>query len=380
MASKDNIVIQHANLTLDSVSLGYTQGGVAISRPRSYAEIQMPGHTGISKKVKTEERVLITTELLESTLDRILSVWDSASLNAEDTPVTEHELIVTSKNITYTYSKVVSLEAGEHSYKRGEATVVPVTFEALLGPTPTGVEMGEAQINDGTDLGYCFDVTISQDRTYEDIRFPNSIGISGKKKTEARIFVSASIPQATLANIQRAWDSDQAVGILDSVVHEVALTITSPGITYSFAKAVAIDSGEHSYVRDSITVIPVRWEVLLGPDSAVAVVTLGGSDMPAQFKDSIAKPRRATYMPVFGGVKRSYADLETGDYLISFECPRCTAAQKNTIVALYEAQAAAAIAFVGHSYSGQVFFAVLDPPELHDNEWDLSGSLRVESS
>lgn len=147
-----NVLVGAGELEVDSVNVGYTQGGVTISFERSYLDVDADQEFSAIKQAKTAESCLISTNLLEITLTNIKTVWDVYGTIESGTPAggngtealnfggydnepTEHSLWFTGKGPGgYTryieIYKAVSMEAGEHSYKKNEVTVLPVVFKA----------------------------------------------------------------------------------------------------------------------------------------------------------------------------------------------------------------------------------------------------------
>jgi hypothetical protein len=109
--------------------------------------------------------------------------------------------------------------------------------------------------------------------------------------------------------------------------------------------------------------------------SAGTVCTLDSSSLPAQFSYQLKQTKRLSVMSTFGGVHRSIAATLL-DKQISFTCPFCTLAEKNTIEGKFASTSS--MTFTGiHSDSSTVYFDELEPPTEENGYWTLAGMLRV---
>lgn len=85
-------------------------------------------------------------------------------------------------------------------------------------------------------------------------------------------YIRTSLLEATLENLAMVWGgtidelspTTLKLGLLDPAEHEVTFTgkINNGTRVYSHKRAVQIGNGEHSYVKDDVTVIPVEFEIL----------------------------------------------------------------------------------------------------------------------
>lgn len=138
-----NLLVGAGTLEVDSVGVGYTDGGVSVALEKEYFDLEADQSIGILGKVKTKERCLIKTNLSEPTITNLATVWDTPkqdantlSFGGNDT-VDEVELVFSgtgpnSTTRTVTIYKAVSIESGEHSYLKNGMTMIPVTFEAII--------------------------------------------------------------------------------------------------------------------------------------------------------------------------------------------------------------------------------------------------------
>jgi hypothetical protein len=238
---------------------------------------------------------------------------------------------------------------------------------------------------DSVDLGYTIGgVRISRERDYVDISKQTEMRVSSKLKTGERIFVSAGLAERTTANLVIAWDTGAALAQSDDV-HSFALDIYGDGVElplFSFDRAYSIDSGEHSYRKDNVIVVPVKFEIPLGEDLTgedVDLVILNDDvELPPQFYYSIAFPKRMSVMETFGGVKRSVSAPLVCDAHIQFSCDYCTTAEKDIIEAIYLAHDTETIRFRGlHSEDYDVWFDAWDKPVERKGKWSISGAFAV---
>lgn len=151
----DNIFIGSAELIVDDVSVGFTQGGLTITREREYEDIIRPGHIGVVGKRKIQERVFIETTLLESTMANLKMAWDLGSDKSlwetdENVHVRSVEVRPTDElyGENFVFSNAVFVGTGSFNYNRDSVTAIPVNIEVLLGiddymsvPTIDGVEV-----------------------------------------------------------------------------------------------------------------------------------------------------------------------------------------------------------------------------------------------
>ena len=154
------ILIGGGTLKIDGTDVGFTEDGVTLINSRDYYDIEADQSINILRKNKVRQTITVVTNILQSTLANIKIVWDSGSTITEaggysnlsfggDTTVTEHTLQfdgVKTGGLTrkfYAY-KAVSIETGEHSYKKNGKTLIPVTFELVADITK----------GEGKQLGY----------------------------------------------------------------------------------------------------------------------------------------------------------------------------------------------------------------------------------
>jgi hypothetical protein len=141
--------------------MGFTIDGVEITLEPDIVDIIVDQLGDAAKLIEQSVKVMIKTTLAEATLANLAIAWgrpDAAytpsglggtlelGVNPTGKP-TERQLRFTGKSPegfdrTYTCNRAVSVSAVGHSYKRGEATVLPVEFRILPDSAATGQEYG----------------------------------------------------------------------------------------------------------------------------------------------------------------------------------------------------------------------------------------------
>lgn len=149
MPDHNNIVVAAAALYIDGVHAGYTQGGVAFRKSHEWVDVDADQLGGVARKVKTYERAMLTTTLLEATLANLRQVMNEASSQlvgsalqiGSGTLVTnEYVLTVIGKGVsgktrTYTFYRAVFVDDLDHTIgARDAASSMNVGFELLKDP------------------------------------------------------------------------------------------------------------------------------------------------------------------------------------------------------------------------------------------------------
>jgi hypothetical protein len=149
---RKNILVGAGTLKVDGVEIGFTEGGVTLSLEKEFYDVEADQETGILDKKETRQVCSIVTNLLEATLENIKIVWGIESpietpsgkkvlsfggLSGLCSSPQEHGLefngcAPNKKQRKFVVYRAVSVETGEHSYLKGEKTVIPVTFQCLM--------------------------------------------------------------------------------------------------------------------------------------------------------------------------------------------------------------------------------------------------------
>ncbi len=166
-----NILIGARDLAVDGVNVGALDGGVTVTYEPSHVEHTVDQRMGVQRVDKIAERMTITCNLKEATLENLRIAWGQPTyaLSTAETKttlhvggeeaMTEHTLVLTGKapgtnrTRTITCHKAVAIETSAHSYTKDSATVCPVTF-ALVEDSSQGegfkymtIEDDEGQFN-----------------------------------------------------------------------------------------------------------------------------------------------------------------------------------------------------------------------------------------
>jgi len=162
MRTVSNIIVSGTNIALyiDDTEIGYTEDGVKDIHTVEYYDIEADQSTLLLGKKKIKERKTVQVNVEEATLDNIkIAMGEENSVSNDGswkrlsfsggTTVTEHVLRFeglapgTDKTRKLHIFKAVAVEVGEMAYKKGEKTLVPVTFEAVADTTkPEGDQYG----------------------------------------------------------------------------------------------------------------------------------------------------------------------------------------------------------------------------------------------
>ena len=151
MANQNNIIVGRAQLSVDGVNVGFTQGGVFFRKSNDFLDIETDQLAGVARKEITMQRAFVNTVLAEATLKNLrIAMAEPASqqfsgsaltLGQSAPTVTEHTLVVTGKasgagkgadSRTWAFTRCVSAEEVEHVIgARDAAGLIPITFEVL---------------------------------------------------------------------------------------------------------------------------------------------------------------------------------------------------------------------------------------------------------
>lgn len=157
MGDSDNIIVGPASLQIDSIDVGFTQGGVQFRKTEEYLDVEADQVKGVMRKEITMERAFVTTTLLEATLYNLrqamheapAQAWSGSALafgSANPTAV-EHVLTITGSapeggTRTYIFTRAIKVDEVEHMIgARDQASIIPIGFE-LLKDEDTGNRFG----------------------------------------------------------------------------------------------------------------------------------------------------------------------------------------------------------------------------------------------
>ena len=150
MGSKTNILVGVASITVTTISghptgpvtVGYTADGAVLTVKSEFATVKAEEVNGPLKRVITGQEVEVTLNMLEGTLDNLAMAIPGSSLAAAVLTIggdvlSEYSMVLVGKNPAG-FNRTVALHhvnaVGEVGipFKKGEASVVPVTFSCLV--------------------------------------------------------------------------------------------------------------------------------------------------------------------------------------------------------------------------------------------------------
>jgi len=142
MGTIANVLVGVAEVQIDSTPVGYTADGVTMSVRSDFADIKVEELAGTIKRVLTDQQVQVTLNLAEGTLANLSKAipgsqlaGSTLTLGGGDLQEVEIKLIGTNPA---GFARTITLTAcnptGEVGipYKKGEISVIPVTFSALV--------------------------------------------------------------------------------------------------------------------------------------------------------------------------------------------------------------------------------------------------------
>jgi len=142
------ILVGKCTVTIDSVDVGYTQGGVTLRAQKDKLDVEADQAAGIVKKPTTLERMFVVFTMLQSSLSNFLLAFDEPAagtggsgtldFGSADPATIEHTVAVTGPNAsgaglrTYTFYRAVRVENAETVVgNRAAVQQLPVTLELL---------------------------------------------------------------------------------------------------------------------------------------------------------------------------------------------------------------------------------------------------------
>lgn len=165
-----NVLVGVSTLTVDSVSVGYTSGGVMLTAKAERVDKEVDQSYAPIGIMKVRESFGVQTNLAEATLENLKLVWEQTSTIGVvvgppakrtlkwgmNSNVIEHTLSFKGKSPegldrTFSVYKAVVMEVGDMAHQKDKITLIPVTFRVLPDVTkPSGEEYGT--IEDITSL------------------------------------------------------------------------------------------------------------------------------------------------------------------------------------------------------------------------------------
>lgn len=137
-----------------------------------------------------------------------------------------------------------------------------------MGTAANVVVAGATLSVDGTDVGFTRGgINVGVPRDYKDVEADQIHTLVKKVPILTRCTVGTTLIEATLDNLQYAWDQAGTGSIAAAEGDEVALVIvgeapTSGTRTISLSRAVSMSDGQLSMTRDEENAMDVEFEVL----------------------------------------------------------------------------------------------------------------------
>ncbi len=141
-----NIIQGPATVLLNGNDIGYTNGGVTVRYSPEYNDVMADQAVGTVKKFRTSEKMFVTFNLLEATLDLLRICWGQPTANVsgsyyylgynDSCSVAEHTLKLIGKGPScgprsFNFYRVVSVNEGSYMMGRENPTEIEVEFECL---------------------------------------------------------------------------------------------------------------------------------------------------------------------------------------------------------------------------------------------------------
>lgn len=142
MGTKANVLVGVATVSIGGSAVGYTSDGVTMNIRSDFADIKVEEMVGTIKRVLTDQGVEITLNMAEGTLANLAraipgSVLVEATLTLGGAALQDTAIVLVGKNPagfarTITIPNVNPTGEVGIPYKKGEISIVPVTFSALV--------------------------------------------------------------------------------------------------------------------------------------------------------------------------------------------------------------------------------------------------------
>ena len=147
-SSSANVLVGVCSVSFDSLNLGWTSDGVTMVVTSELFDVKVEEVVGVLKRVVIDQGVTVTLNLAEgvlATMGKVIpaSETTTTTLTLGGKALQSGQLVLVGKNPAG-FNRTITLTAvnptGEVGipYKKGEISVVPVAFSALVTPD-TGV-------------------------------------------------------------------------------------------------------------------------------------------------------------------------------------------------------------------------------------------------
>ena len=145
--TRANVLVGIGDMTVDTVSVGSTHGGVTAEKNQTVFEKKVDQVRDAIALYPTDTKVTVKTNIAEATLENLKNIWnESVTINSSGTArtlqvgiptsLTEHALVFNGKspegyNRTYSLYKAVSVNASQHAITKDGMVVFPVEFRIV---------------------------------------------------------------------------------------------------------------------------------------------------------------------------------------------------------------------------------------------------------
>ena len=146
-----NIIVGAATVKIGATTgaasdIGYTKGGTTVRYEPEFIDITADQAVGVVAKRRSNERLYVTTTVLEVTLARIQEAWGQPTSNLSsstltlgynsscNTPEVAIVLVGVSPGCgtrTFSFAKAIAMGTREYSMSREEETAFEVEFEVM---------------------------------------------------------------------------------------------------------------------------------------------------------------------------------------------------------------------------------------------------------
>ena len=149
---RENVIFGSVtSLSVDGVNVGFTNGGVRVSKAKDLTEVELDQIVGVGKIFKSMERMFLETNLSEGTLANVKIAFDEPAANVisagsqldlggNSSAVVEHTMALIGEgpnDKTRTFTVYIAVAVDEVEIEAGSRTepgFIPVKFQLLKDP------------------------------------------------------------------------------------------------------------------------------------------------------------------------------------------------------------------------------------------------------
>ncbi|MBT9133191.1 MAG: hypothetical protein DDT33_01727 [Firmicutes bacterium] len=147
MATRANVLVGVASVSIGGVAIGYTSDGVTMTVSSEFFDVKVEERIGTVRRILTDLGIVVTLNMAEGTLANFARAIPGSSLSAstltlgagllQTTPLVLVGRNPAGFNRTITLNSVNPTGEVSIPYKKGEISIVPVTFSALMADDGT---------------------------------------------------------------------------------------------------------------------------------------------------------------------------------------------------------------------------------------------------